>query len=149
MRPIYKTPQEAELAFYEALERCDINAMQAVWSDDDSIVCIHPGSGRLEGRQDVVESFKQLFRHAPIMDFSITDARCSTVNDMAIHMVREEIEVDGELVSVMVSTNIYQHIEGSWRMTLHHASPEPDGDYDGEFDELDYPLDLETPVVLH
>lgn len=145
MPTIFKTPEEAELAFYEALERADIEAMKQVWSDDDSIVCIHPGSGRLEGRTDVVASFNQLFRDSPLMDFSITDARCSTVNDMAIHLVREEIEIDGQLVSVMVSTNIYQHIEGSWRMTLHHASPEPDLEYD----ELDYTLETEVPIVLH
>ncbi len=149
MRTIYKTPKEAELAFYDALERADLAAMKQVWSDDDSIVCIHPGSGRLEGRMDVVESFNQLFRNAPSMDFSITDARCSTVNDMAIHLVREAIEIDGELVSVMVSTNIYQQIEGSWRMTLHHASPEPDDELDQDYDELDYTLETEVPVVLH
>ncbi|MBX2879470.1 MAG: nuclear transport factor 2 family protein [Granulosicoccus sp.] len=145
MPTIFKTPEEAELAFYEALERADIDAMKQVWSDDDSIVCIHPGSGRLEGRADVVESFTQLFLDSPVMDFSITDARCSTVNDMAIHLVREEIEIDGQLVSIMVSTNIYQNIEGSWRMTLHHASHEPDLEYD----ELDYTLETEVPVVLH
>ncbi|MBX2825940.1 MAG: nuclear transport factor 2 family protein [Gammaproteobacteria bacterium] len=149
MRTKYNTPEEAELAFYDALERADISTMKQVWSDDDSIVCIHPGSGRLEGRADVVESFYQLFQNAPAMDFSITDARCSIVNDMAIHMVREAIEIDGELISVLVSTNIYQRINGGWKMTLHHASPEPDEELDLDYDELDYTLETEVPIVLH
>lgn len=141
----YLTPKEAELAFYDALERGDIALMKQVWCDNDSIVCIHPGALRLEGRGEVVDSFSLMFEDAPSMDFSITDARCQIIDNIAIHQVREEIEIDGQLVSVMVSTNIYHCIEGGWRMMLHHASLEPDA----EFDELDYTLDTETPTVLH
>lgn len=145
MRELFTTPEDAEMAFYDAMERGDIAKMKNVWSDDDSIVCIHPGAVRLEGRSDVVESFTQMFKDSPIMDFSITDARCQLIDDVAVHMVREEIEIDGQLVSIMVSTNIYHRIEGGWRMVLHHASHEPEPD----FDELDYTLDIEAPIVLH
>lgn len=145
MQDKYLTPEDAEMAFYDAMERGDLDAMKRVWSDDDGVVCIHPGAVRLEGRADVVESFSLMFKDSPPMDFSITDARCQLINDVAVHMVREEIEIDGQLVSIMVSTNIYHRVNGSWRMMLHHASHEPDG----EFDELDYTLDDEIPIVLH
>jgi len=141
----YLTPKEAELAFYDALERSDINVMKEVWCDDDSIVCIHPGSSRLEGRADVVDSFTMMFEDSPTMDFYISEARCQTINDIAVHQVREEIEIDGQLVSVMIATNIYTKVDGGWRMMLHHASLEPDT----EFDELDYSIDSEVPTVLH
>jgi len=153
MQTIFNTPADAELAFYAALERGDLAAMKQVWSEDDSIICIHPGSGRLEGRADVIASFKQLFHDAPSMNFLIADAHCSAVGDIAIHLVREEIEIDGQLITIMLSTNIYQQINGSWRMTLHHASPEPDVDFDAEFDagfdEADFTPEMETPIVLH
>ena len=147
MRIIFHTPKEAEKAFYQSLERSDLETMKQVWGNDDSIVCIHPGSGRLQGRAEILESFSQMFRDAPIMDFSITDTKRNTVADLSIHTVREEIEIDGQLVSIMLSTNIYQQIDGSWRLMLHHTSPEPDPDFD--YDDLDFTLDNEATVVLH
>ena len=32
---IFPTPQDAEAAFYEALERADLELMMAVWSEDE------------------------------------------------------------------------------------------------------------------
>ncbi len=164
MSRIFKTPEEAEAAFYEAIEQADIKALDEVWSSDDNIVCVHPGSSRIEGRRAVMDSYVELFADAPILNFSIVDALYTGNESLAIHLVREEIELDGEVVSVMVSTNIY-HMEGSgWRMLLHHASPEPDASYqedyadfqrfdDTGFDDLDDELDdfeePRRPPVLH
>lgn len=141
----FRTPFEAEQAFYDAMERSDIRSMQAVWSTDEAVVCIHPGAVRLEGRDRVVQSFSELFQGAPNVGYSITDVQCSTFGNVAVHQVREEIEVDGQLVSIMVATNIYKFENGSWNMMLHHASHEPEP----EFDELDYMMEYEEPVVLH
>lgn len=140
----FDTPEEVEIAFYECLEVSDINRMKQVWLEDDSIVCIHPGAMRLEGRADVVESFSHMFKDAPAMDFVITDVKCTVVENLAIHLVREEVAIDDQLVSVMLATNIYHRVDGSWRMTLHHASHEPDYD---EFEE--HLMDVDTPIVLH
>ena len=40
---------EVEAAFYEALNRADVEALMALWADDEEIVCIHPGGPRLHG----------------------------------------------------------------------------------------------------
>ena len=54
---IFPTAQDAESAFYEALERCDLEGMMAVWSEDDEIVCVHPAGARLTGQDEVRESW--------------------------------------------------------------------------------------------
>lgn len=155
----FSTPEEAEAAFYDAIEMADITALDAVWSMDDNIVCVHPGATRIEGRNAVMESFAQMFSEAPILNFEIVDTLFTGNDSLAIHLVREEISLDGQVVSIMVSTNIYQKEEGSWRMLLHHASPEPDmafsddlDDYQS-YDEMDDEMDdWEEPVrppVLH
>lgn len=155
----FSTPDEAEAAFYDAIERADMAALDAVWSSDENIVCVHPGASRIEGRVAVMESFKQMFSDAPILDFSIVDTLYTGNESLAVHLVREEIALDGQVVSIMVSTNIYQMEDGGWRMLLHHASPEPDSafvddlddyqigdDPDDEVDEWDEPV---KPPVLH
>lgn len=139
-------------------------ALDSVWSQDDNIVCVHPGATRIEGRKAVMDSFEQMFSEAPILNFTIVDTLYTGNESLAIHLVREEIALDGQVVSIMVSTNIYQMEGGSWRMLLHHASPEPDtafndelDDYQGydgsDYDDLDDDLDeWEEPVrppVLH
>lgn len=164
MSRIFKTPEEAEAAFYEAIEQADIKALDEVWSSDENIVCVHPGASRIEGRGAVMDSYVELFADAPILRFSIVDTLYTGNESLAVHLVREEIELDGEVVSIMVATNIYHVEKGGWRMLLHHASPEPDsafqGDYDDYqgfddtgFDDLDDDLDeLEEPrrpPVLH
>ena len=36
-RKIFASAQDVETAFYEALERADINAMMAVWAEDEDV----------------------------------------------------------------------------------------------------------------
>lgn len=146
----FNTPEEAEIAFYEAIEQADIQALGHVWSLDDNIVCIHPGANRIEGRAQVLESFSDMFAESPSIGFSISDALQTESDGLAIHLVREEIEFDGQLVSVMVSTNIYHKEDGGWRMLLHHSSHEPEPILEDEFEDFDDFEDLsEPPPVLH
>src|SRR3989304_5967080 len=68
---IFPTAQDAENAFYEALERCDLEAMMAVWSEDDDIVCVHPAGQRLAGQEQVREVWRQMFSSGPNMRVQI------------------------------------------------------------------------------
>lgn len=157
----YQTPEEAEAAFYEAIERADMAMLDNVWSKDENIVCVHPGAMRIEGREAVMDSFVKLFSDAPMLSFSIVDTLYTGNDSLAVHLVREEIALDGQVVSIMVSTNIFQMEEGGWRMLLHHASPEPDMTFHDDLDDLetmdidDMDEDLEDwngparPHVLH
>lgn len=146
----FNTPEEAEIAFYEAIEQADIVALGRVWSLDDNIVCIHPGANRIEGRSQVLESFSDMFAQSPSIGFSISDALHTESDGLAIHLVREEIELDGQLVSIMVSTNIYHREDGGWRMLLHHSSHEPDVNLADEYEDFDDLEDMpEPPPVLH
>ena len=49
MTPFYATAEDAEEAFYEAIARADLDALMAVWSEDEDIVCIHPTGQRMDG----------------------------------------------------------------------------------------------------
>ncbi len=58
---IFPTAQDAENAFYEALERGDLDAMMAVWAEDEEIVCVHPAGERLTGQDQVRASWTKIF----------------------------------------------------------------------------------------
>ena len=139
----FLTPRDAEDAFYLAIENADIVAMMSIWSDDDASVCIHPGAPRLEGRDEIRDSWQEIFEAGPSMMFAISDERITQDDHLAVHLVREEITIDGEIVSVMLTTNIYHRTDDSWRMMLHHSSPEPEPLLE------EFALHDDEPVVLH
>ena len=43
------TADEVEAAFYEALQRGDLEQLMACWADEDDIFCVHPGGPRQVG----------------------------------------------------------------------------------------------------
>jgi ketosteroid isomerase-like protein len=119
------TPDEIEAQFYEALQRGDIDQLMAAWSDDDEIVCVHPGGPRVVGAGAIRLAFGQIFANGAI------DARPEKVRRMqtlgcAVHSVLERVAVmaGGRPQSAwVVATNVYVKTALGWRMVAHHASP--------------------------
>lgn len=122
---VFTTPDEAEAAFYEAFEHADLKAMMAVWVKDESAVCIHPGGSRIQGSQAIARSWKRLFANGARLNFTLTNTHRYQDSLTAVHLLKELIEVENVLQGVILTTNVYHLIEGSWRLRLHHASPEP------------------------
>ncbi len=126
-RTIFTTPQDAEAAFYEAFEKADLDAMMAVWADDDDIVCVHPGGIRLSGMAQVRESWRQMFAGSQTLRFRLRDQQSVNGMTLAVHSAYEQVSVAGEAQAraPVVATNIYMRTENGWRMVVHHASPAP------------------------
>ena len=124
---IFPTAQDAENAFYEALERSDLDAMMAVWAEDEDIVCVHPAGQRLAGQAQVREAWRQMFAGGPGMRVQITNQVVANGMMVAVHSVHENIVVAGERRArpPMVATNVYLRTPAGWRMVVHHASPAP------------------------
>ena len=126
-RAIFTTPQDAEAAFYEAFEKADLEAMMAVWADDDDIVCVHPGGIRLSGMAQVRESWRQLFAGGQTLHFQLRHQQFLNGMTLAVHSAYEQVTVAGEAQArnPVIVTNIYMRTENGWRMVVHHASPAP------------------------
>ena len=124
---IFPTAQDAENAFYEALERSDLEAMMQVWSEDEEIVCVHPAGQRLAGQEQVRQAWRQMFAGGPGMRAQITQQVAVTGMMVAVHSVHESITIAGEKRPrpPVVATNVYLRTAAGWRMIVHHASPAP------------------------
>lgn len=122
--PLFTTPEEAEDAFYRAFEATDLDAMMAVWADDPTIVCIHPGGGRLRGRDEIRQAWKQIFDGGMPLRFQVTDLVTAERDDMCIRNVREQIHARGRerIAAVVLATNVYVETPAGWRLWLHHGS---------------------------
>ncbi|MDA1116780.1 MAG: nuclear transport factor 2 family protein [Proteobacteria bacterium] len=124
---IFPTAQDAEAAFYEALERSDLELMMAVWSEDEDIVCIHPGGERLVGQDQVRDSWRQIFAAGTRARLHVTRQVAIAGPMVAVHSLHENFSVPGEKhpLQPVVATNVYLRTAAGWRMIAHHGSPAP------------------------
>ena len=122
---LFTNPQEAEQAFYEAFQRADLDAMMAVWAEDDEVYCVHPGGPRLSGLDQIRESWRQIFASGANVRIQLRSAQQMRGGLLAVHSLYEYIAVIGErsATNVVAATNIYLNIGGGWRIVAHHASP--------------------------
>jgi ketosteroid isomerase-like protein len=119
------TPEEIEQQFYQALRRADIEALMALWSDDDDIICVHPGGARVIGPAAVRSSFEVIFANGAI-DVQPQRVRRLQSHSCAVHSVLERVQVSaaqGGESGWVVATNVYVHSPLGWRIVAHHASP--------------------------
>lgn len=119
------TADDVEAAFYEALQRGDIDALMACWADEDEVFCVHPGGPRLVGAVAIRAAFEQMFGNGAI---HATPARVRKIESLAsaVHNVLERIEVltaEGPRHAFVLATNVYHKTAQGWRLVAHHASP--------------------------
>jgi len=126
-KTLFATPQDAEAAFYEAFMKQDLEAMMAVWADEDEVYCIHPSGARVAGVAQVRESWRQIFASAQNLRFQVREQHLLQAMMVAVHSVYEHIAVGGEARArgCVLATNIYMRTDRGWRMMVHHASPAP------------------------
>ena len=92
----FPTAQDAENAFYEALERCDLEGMMAVWAEDEDIVCVHPAGPRLTGHDQIRESWARVFSAGPRARVHITSQVAISGMMLAVHSVHENFALEAQ-----------------------------------------------------
>lgn len=143
---MYSTPTEAESAFYVAIEQKDIDAMLNVWLDSEYIICIHPMETRLQGKEAVFKSWKQIFTSNTALRFHIKNVDRQISKKLAVHTLHEYIisSSESEETTIIETTNAYKLAEDGWRMILHHASISPK-----TVEERGNPIERSSPTLLH
>lgn len=116
---------EIETAFYDALQNGDIDRLMACWSDDEEIVCVHPGGPRIVGVAAIRATFEAIFANGNIRAWPEQVRRVDALAS-AVHNVLERVEVmtdTGPNQAYVLATNVYHKTAQGWRMVAHHASP--------------------------
>jgi len=117
-------------SFYGAFERGDFDTMEAVWAEDDAVVCVHPGARPLRGRRDVMRSWVALMAQAEYIQFVLTDVEAAVVEDVATVTCTENVlsappgmPRDAFAGGSAAATNVFRRTSDGWRLWVHHASP--------------------------
>ena len=115
-------------AFYDAFNKQDIVAMQAVWQDDVNARCIHPGWPVLKGYQEIISSWEDIFLHNQHMEIKISDTNVVISDDFAWVSCQENlfsIKMTGVQSTKVHTTNLFQKVGDDWKMILHHSAALP------------------------
>lgn len=120
----------AHAEFYAAFERSDFDAMEALWAEDDGVVCVHPGAPPIRGRVAVMRSWVALMADEPYLQFFLTDVEASVVGELASVTCTENVlsaTTDTPVAAFAggsaVATNVFRRTSEHWRLWIHHASP--------------------------
>jgi ketosteroid isomerase-like protein len=126
IRKLLGTAEDTEAAFYDAISRADIDALMALWADEEDILCIHPGAARLVGHVAIRASWEAIFERGGV-HIRPRQLRVTQNVMTAIHNIVEEInQADNEHQEIhIVATNIYLKTPQGWRIAVHHASVAP------------------------
>lgn len=126
------TSEDTETAFYDAIGRADIEALMALWADEEDILCIHPGAARLVGHASIRASWEAIFERGGV-HIRPRQLRITQNVMTAIHSIIEEVnQAENERQEIhIVATNVYLKTPQGWRIVSHHASVAP-GSVNGE-----------------
>jgi len=119
------TPQDAEDAFYDAIDERDAEGLRGVWEDSADIACLLPMQPVLHGA-DVHEAFRPLLDGEVTLDIQVRHLRWLEAGDIAIHFVEERVSAPGAPPQPAVyAINIFRRGNSGWRLLIHQNSPTP------------------------
>lgn len=123
--PVFTTPFEAEAAFYNALERMDIDAMMNVWANDDTVICVQPFSDRQHGRDEVEQSWREVFAAKMQTRIELNHPQYTQSPRLAVHVLYQHAYVGPARCPQppLIVTNIYKLTSDGWKMVMHQTSP--------------------------
>lgn len=113
--------------FYQAFNRGDLNLMKSVWAQNESVACIHPGWEVIRGFDGIIQSWENIFAGSENLEIKLSDIEV-TDGGMIWVSCQENLfamSMSGVQVSKVHATNLFEKIEGQWKMVLHHASSVP------------------------
>ncbi|MEW8562555.1 MAG: nuclear transport factor 2 family protein [Candidatus Thiodiazotropha sp.] len=126
MNTPYKTPQEAEDAYYDAIEEKDLEALMSVWEDGEEVLCLLPMMAAQQGKEAIRRLWEPLMHGEIGLDIQTRHLAWIETPELAIHLIEELVKSPGQNETQPVyATNIYRKDAEGWRLLLHQNSPTP------------------------
>ncbi len=122
----FATAQDAEDAFYDALEERNAERMASVWGDSPDIACLLPMQPLLHG--DEVRGFwSQVLSQGEAVNLQVRHIRWLELGELAIHYVQEWISPPAgqRAPPPLYGTNVFRQGPAGWNLILHQNSPTP------------------------
>jgi len=107
-------------AFYLAFANQDLDAMDALWSKETPVTCIHPGWGPLIDRDEVMESWQSILTNPTATHITCKSPTVRVFGELACVICHEVLDQ-----GFLVATNLFAHEDGLWKIIHHQAGAAP------------------------
>ena len=115
---------DANQAFYRAMRKGDLAAMDALWARGRQVTCTHPGGPAILGRAPVMASWRLILsQHPPAI--RAEDERAIVTGGSAMVLCKEILGDSAPYIELMAS-NAWIREDDAWRMVNHQAAHIPD-----------------------
>lgn len=123
----YATPQDAEDAFYDAIDEADPEAMAEAWDTSDDIFSLLPMGLPQFGRDQVLANWQSVLGASRGLEIQVRHLHWIESREIAIHCVEERVilpnQPPGTPNPPLFATNIYRLGPNGWRLIMHQNSP--------------------------
>lgn len=103
--------------FYSAFANGNMTDMEALWGDEGSVCCIHPGWSPLYDRSQIIASWNAILQHPS--EIQCADPKILPLGQDGIAIICQEIISS----KCFIATNLYRCESGIWKIIHHQAGP--------------------------
>jgi hypothetical protein len=115
-----ETVLDVNAAFYRAIRRADMHAMDALWASGRAVSCTHPSGPGIRGRAAVMESWRLILEDGVALPIVPAEAQAIVTGTTAMVLCHEII---GDMV--LMASNAFVLEDGRWRLINHQSAPIP------------------------
>ena len=116
----------ANTSFYNAFSSRDLSAMNALWWQGSSSICIHPGSSPILGWDGIKASWESIFQNTAALEIDIEIVNVEVDQALAYVILQEMVLQSSQgrkLKAQSIATNVFQKMAQKWYIVSHHGSP--------------------------
>ncbi len=97
--------------------------MRDVWANESDVICVHPGSDVLQGKENIMRSWEKILTPGMSASIEVEPVTVFESGKIAVFVVYEYLGAGpaGKLATV-VATNVYRNGEAGWQIVEHHGS---------------------------
>ena len=125
---VFKSPADAEDAYYDAIDEGDLEKMMSVWDDSPETACLLPMQPLRQGLQAIRGLWQPMLNREMGVDITVKHLQWIEQGDIAIHLLEEIVTLKkggDERQPPIYATNIFRKTEKGWVLLLHINSPSP------------------------
>ena len=112
--------RESNEAFYRAFRERNTEAMESIWARGRPVACLHPGMAPLVGRDEVLESWREILNNEEAPRIVCTKVSIHVLGNVAYVTC---LEGSAGSPPALAATNLFAREDGLWRLVHHQAGP--------------------------
>ena len=121
---MFNSPEDAEDAYYDALENNDTATLSKIWIDGQDCFTLLPMMPPAIGKAAVEDAYKKLLEHTGNLDLTIKHIHWIKQEKFAVHLSTENITSEnGQPATPIYTVNSYVNEPDGWRMFGHQNAP--------------------------